>query len=255
MIDVFELYNSFTTYVNTFNGGWYRPQTDFITRVNDVSKMLWVKWIREAEKSQEAKDNLLPFLKSKNMIVSANGPYGKFSPPKDYGRFSTARIIVANNNCYPDKEVDQGKCSNGDFKSQEEITDEYYDNIKQHTVEMIDDGKWGAVNEHLTKKPTLQNPKMRQIDGGFEVSPRKVSVIVLDYYTEPKQATFAYTISPGNVQTGAGDQLIYDKNNSQPLEWPASMKNEFIIELGISYSLFTRDQFINQAAIQQKMTA
>lgn len=255
MIDSFDLYNSFQTYTNTFVGGWFRPQTDFIQRVNDISKMLWVKWINRAEKSQEAKDFLLPFLRSKNMIVSAKGVYGTFQPPKDYGRFSTARIIVAKDTCLPDKSVDQGKCDNGDFKTQEEMTEEYFDSVKQFTVEMIDDGKWGAVNEHLTKGPTLSSPKMRQIDGGFEVSPRKISVIVLDYYVEPKEATFVYTISPGNVQTGAGDQLIYDKNNSDPLEWPATIRNEFIIELGISYGLFTRDTFVSQVTQQQKMTA
>lgn len=255
MIDLNDLYNSFKSYVNTFAGGWFRPQTDFTQRCNDISKQLWVKWTREAEKSQEAKDNLLPFLKSKNIIVSSMGVYGRFQPPKDYGRFSTARIIVANNNCYPDKNVDGGKCDNSDFKTQEEITEEYFDNIRQTEVKMIDDGKWAAVNEHLTKGPTLEQPKMRQIDEGFEVSPRKVSVIVLDYYVEPKLATFVYTIAPGNTQTGAGDQLIYDENNSQKLEWPATVRNEFLIALGESYSLFTRDQFLAQATNNQKMTA
>lgn len=254
MIDLNDLYNSFQSYVNTFQGGWFRPQTDFTQRCNDISKQLWVKWTREAEKSHEAKDNLLPFLRSKNMIVSSTDVYGTFQPPKDYGRFSTARIIVANNNCYPDKNVDSGKCDNGDFKTQEEITEEYFDSIEQTDVEMIDNKKWGAVNAHLTKGPTLENPKMRQIDGGFQVSPRKVSVIVLDYYVEPKLATFVYTISPGNVQTGAGDQLIYDKDNSVKLEWPATVRNEFIIALGASYGLFTRDQFVSQVTEQQKKT-
>src|SRR5688500_13174275 len=114
MIDLFDLYESFQSYVNTFQGGWFRPQTDFTKRVNDISKELWVKWTREAEKSTEAKDNLLPFLKSKNLIVSGSGPYGKLPTPKDYGRFSAARIIVDGEKTYPDKEVEQGKCDNGD---------------------------------------------------------------------------------------------------------------------------------------------
>jgi hypothetical protein len=255
LIDVFDLYESFMSYVNTHVGGFFRPQTDFTKRCNDISKQLWVKWTREAEKSQEAKDNLFPFLKSKNKIVTASGPYGKFTPPVDYGRFASARIIVANESTYPDKNVDQGKCDEGDSKTQEELTEEYFNTIKQFDVELIDDKKWGAVNEHLTKSPTLTKPKMRQIDNGFEVAPRQVSVIVLDYYVEPKEATFVYTISPGNVQTGAGDQIIYDKANSTPLEWPSTVRNEFLIALGETYSVFTRDQFINQATQQQKATA
>jgi hypothetical protein len=253
MIDLFDLYNSFTSVVNTHYGGWFRPQTDFTKRCNDISKKLWVKWTREAEKSQEAKDNLMPFLKSKNMIVSTNGPYGKFSPPKDYGRFASARLIVAGDTCLPDKSVNNGKCENGDFKSQEEITDEYFDSVEQIDVELIDDQKWGAVNAHLTKKPTLLKPKIRQIDNGFEVAPRKVSVIVLDYYVEPEEATFVYTISPGNVQTGAGDQIIYDEKNSKNLQWPATVRNEFLTELANSYGLFVRDQLVTQVTQQQKM--
>ena len=254
MIDLFDLYESFKSYTNTFVGGWFRPQTDFTKRCNDISKNLWVKWTREAEKSQEAKDNLFPFLKSKNIIVAANGPYGKFQSPKDYGRFATARIIVANHNCYPDKSVENGNCENGDFKTEQELTDEFYDSVEQIDVELIDDKKWGAVNAHLIKKPTLTKPKIRQIDNGFEVAPRKVSVIVLDYYVEPKEATFVYTLTPGNVQTGAGDQIIYDNKNSNPLEWPATVRNEFLIELGASYGLFTRDQFMTQVTQQQKIS-
>lgn len=254
MIDLFDLYNSFTSVVNSHVGGWFRPQTDFTKRCNDISKKLWVKWTREAEKSQEAKDNLMPFLRSKNIIVSTSGPYGKFGPPKDYGRFASSRIIVAGDKCLPDKSVDNGKCEQGNFKSQEELTDEYFDNIEQIDVELIDDQKWGAVNSHLTKKPTLSKPKIRQIDNGFEVAPRKVSVIVLDYYVEPKEATFVYDKTPGNVQTGSGDQIIYDSKNSDPLEWPATVRNEFLNELAISYGIFTKDQFITQATQQQKMT-
>ena len=252
MIDSFDLYNSFQTYVNSGTFGWFRPQSDFQQAINDISKELWIKWTNLAEKSQESKDFLMPFLRSKNMIVSASGVYGTFQPPKDYGRFRSARIVVANETCMPDKNIDQGKCDNGDFKTQEEITEEYFDGIKQFTVEMIDDGKWGAVNAHLTKSPTLEKPKMRQIDGGFQVAPRKVSVIVLDYYVEPKEATFVYTIAPGNVQTGAGDLLIYDKSNSVPLEWPETIKGEFLERLKIWYSRFMRDTVLAGIDLQQK---
>lgn len=258
MIDTYDLWNSFQSAVNSYLGGWFRPQTDFIQKCNDISKQLWVRWIREAEKSQEAKDNLLPFLVSKNMIVSNSGVYGTFQPPNDvnkpYGRFAAARIIVEKGKCLPDKNVDKGKCANGKFKSQDQITEEYYNLIGQFDVDMIDNQKWGACMAHKTKGPTLEKPKIRQIEGGFEVAPREVSVIVLDYYRPPKDATFIYTKTPGDVQTGAGDNIIYDKANSQPLEWPFNVRDEFIIELGIAYSLFTREQFLAQMGLQKKAT-
>lgn len=255
MIDPFDLWNSFQSAVNTFQGGWYRPQTDFIQRCNDLSKKFWVDWTDEADKSQKAKDNLQPFFKSKNFIVSNEGVYGTFKTCKDYGRFAAARIILHDGKCQPDYKVDGGKTEGGksdgiEFKSQEEITEEYYDSIEQVDIMLVDNIKWGAMNAHKTKKPTFEKPKMRQINGGFEVAPRKVSVVVLDYYREPKPATFLYTKAPGDVQTGAGDQIIYDRN-SAPLEWPFSVRDEFLIGLGKSYGVFTRDQFVTQVNMQK----
>lgn len=252
MIDSFDLYKSFQSYVNTFQGGWFRPQSDFIIAANDISKQLFIKWTRESEKSQEAKDNVFPFLRSRNLIVDNNGPYGKFDPPKDYSRFAAARIVVNKDQTISDPSVDNGACDG--LQTAEEKTNSYYDGIAQYTVELIDTQRWGSVNEHLTKGPSFKKPKIRQVDGKFEVVPRSISVIVLDYYVEPKEATFKYSIAPGNVQTGAGDQIIYDKPNSQPLEWPASVKNEFIIRLGERYGLFTRDMFVSQISSQQKQT-
>jgi hypothetical protein len=49
--------------------------------------------------------------------------------------------------------------------------------------------------------------------------------------------------------------LIYDQKNSQPLEWPFNVRNEFLIELGTRYGVFTRDQFVSQISAQQKATA
>jgi len=91
-----------------------------------------------------------------------------------------------------------------------------------------------------------------EIDGGFYVAPKQVSVLVLSYYTQPIAATFDYTVSPANLQTGAGDYLIYNAATSIPLQWDASLVPEFLIELGQFYGLYTRDAFVSQISSQQK---
>lgn len=250
MIDLFNLYNSFKSYVNTYQGGFYRPQTDFTSACNDISMKLWVKWTNMAEKSFEVKDNLFPFLRSKNMVVKPDRAFGNFAPPQDYGRFASARIILAGGKTYPSTEVDDGKCENG-ILSQDEITEKYNDSIREIEVTMVDTQRWAAVNSHKTKQPSFEKPKIRQVEKVFQVSPRQVSVIVLDYYVYPKPATFLYTVVPGNVQTGAGDLIQYDPA-SISLEWPASLRDEFLIQLGERYGLFTRDSFVTQVAAQQK---
>lgn len=251
MIDLFDLYKSFQSYVNTFQGGWFRPQTDFQVACNDISNELWELWTRQAERAQEITDKLAPFLISLNRIVTPkNTYYGIFSPPEDYGRYASARIIVADGEC-----IQSSDCATLDVETQEQINEKYYESICEITVEKIDNQRWGAVCEHLTKMPTLKNPKLTQIDNGFKVAPRTVSVIVLDYYVRPTPATFIYTTAPGNVQTGAGDQIIYDKQNSEPLQWGPTVINEFLWRLGERYGFFTRDQFIAQASTQQKTPA
>lgn len=253
-IDPFYLYSSFKSYVNTSQNGWFRPQTDFIQAANDISNELWETETKKAEKSQESRDNLIFYLKSKNIIVkSEKSSFGKFIPPPDYGRFASARLIVAGGKkTVPAKDVEDGKCDG--WKSDEELAEDYYNSVKEVSIENVDNQRWSSVTEHLTKGPTLQNPKLTQIDEGFKLSPRQVSVVVLDYYVRPTNAIFAYTKTPGNVQTGAGDQIVYDKSKSKPLQWPTTMINEFVIRLGIRYGLFTREQFMANIATQQKAT-
>lgn len=255
MIDLFDLWQDFQSLVNTFQFGWYRPQTDFQRAVNDISIELWERWTAMAEKSQQIKDYLVPFLISKNIIVTpANSYYSTISYPKEYGRFATAEIIVApnNNQTVPSPTVDKGKCANGDFKSQEEITEEYFAGIVPREIKLVDLQRWESCLTHLTKMPTFDNPKMVQVDGVFRVAPKNVSVVVMNFYTRPTEAIFAYTTSPADLETGGGDQIIYNQSQSKPLQWSPITKNEFLWRLGMRFGLYTRDQFVATLSEQQK---
>jgi hypothetical protein len=253
LIDLFYLYNAFKALVNTFQGGNYPPTSVFTPTVNDISKHLWNKYTNEAEKSQEARDNLAWALRTKNIIVQASNTfYGIALPPQDYGRFAAAKVLLANSNdTLPSLEVDGGKCYKGgtlvDLRSPKQIADDYYDNVVEATVENIDTQRWGACLQHVIKKPTFEAPKMTQVNGQFKVAPRNVSVLVLYYYVKPTDATFVYKAAPPNVQTGDGDYLIYDAVNSVPLQWSENVAPEFLMELGERFGLYTRDQFLTQA--------
>lgn len=238
MFTSLALYNSFSSLVNTSQGSWFRPQTDFIVQANDVSIEIWDYLTNKAEKSTQEKDYLRNFLKTKNVIaVSQNNFYGIVNLPTGYERFSAARLIVHNDKTLPDKSVENGKCYDKDIISPQEVKDEYYENISQYEIDVIDDKNWAACLGHRTKKPTLAKPKMLQIEDGFRIAPRTVSVVVLDYYIKPQEATFIYTLSPANVQTGAGDDIIYN-SSSKPFDWPVSMIPEFVWRLAQRYSIF-----------------
>lgn len=251
MIDTYSLWLDFQSICNTSLNGWFRPETDFVRAANEISLKLWNKWANEAEKSEEEKAKMFPFLKSKNIAVDSSvGYYGIAKKPSSYGRFASARLIVHEDQTIPSKEVDFGNCEG--FKDMDQITDEYYDNIKEVKVQKIDNQRWSAYCEHLTKGPTMDKPGITQINDSFRVAPRKISVVVIDYYVEPKPATFKYTTTTGNIQTGSGDMIVYDKANSTPLEWPEQVRPEFLEELKSWYIQFTRDQNFSSISAQQK---
>lgn len=254
MIDLFDLYSSFKSYVNTSQGGWFRPKTDFEQACNDISNQLWEYYTGMGDKSQKIKDSLAPFLKSENVkVTSEKGAYGTFEFPENYGRFSSARIILIDDKCYPDPNVNGGKC-NG-IVTEEEKTELFYKNIKEREVTTVDNKRWAAAIDHDRKGPSMSNPLITQIEGKFKVAPRDISVLAVDYYEKPKKAVFNYQRVPGNPQTGAGDQIQYVKAGSESLPWPETMINEFLVRLGERYSYFTREQFWAQFNSQQKATA
>ena len=248
MIDPFELYKKFRADVNTFQGGFVRPESDFIEQVNTISIAKWDAWTAQAEKSQEINDNLAPFLKSRNIIVGqSTGNYGIAPYPEDYGRYSVARVLQHKEECLCEDgkdtyKVEGNSCSKIETPEEKAARNENYkDGITEVLCTKVESSKWASMLDHATKCPTFKDPGITQYDKGFKVAPRKVSVIVLDYYVKPTPAVFAYTVAPGNPQTGAGDYLVYDKTKSTSLQWPESMIPLFIEELRHVYARFTRD--------------
>lgn len=263
-ITPFELWLDFKSWVNTQQGGFMPPQSVFIRAANIASMELWKKWTRMAEKSQEIKDNLFPFLVSKNIITTkSNSFYGTFEPPKNYGRYATAKILLTKKNeTVPSIEIDKGKCCKGQKVNVKfvPITDgsekeDYFNNTTESDVDIVDNQKWSAMLKHLTKKPTFEKPKMTQLNGVFKVAPRDVSVVVLNYYIEPVDAVFGYKPNPGNVQTGSGGAIVYDKNTSVNFQWTKQAKPDLLEMLKEVYIGFTRDgqfQGINSAQKQRQ---
>lgn len=254
MLSLFTIWQSFQSLVNTAQNSLFRPQTDFQQAVNDISKELWDNWTSQSEKSQQIRDFLSPFLKSKNLITTPrNTYYATVNYPENYGRYASTRVFTINNECLPCKDVEGGACGNGEWKTDTEIAEEFYKSLVEVQCDLIDEQRWAACLNHLTKMPTLKAPKITQIDGGWKIAPRTVSVLVLDYYTRPIDGTFKYTISPANTDTGAGDEIIYDPT-SVKLQWSESVLNYFLWSLAKRYGLFIGNEFLAQFSNEQKRT-
>jgi hypothetical protein len=263
VIDAYDIYQDLSAEVNTFQGGFIPPDTVFLRHLNLISKELWTDGCNNSEKSQEWRDRMMPFLVSKNIIAQKGMSYYSIcSIPKDYSRLFKASIITVEDNeiveTIPSKQVNSGKCYKDDTKQEVDnkpkiSQSKYLSSIKEAEIKQVDLQRWDACLNHVfaDKRPSLSKPKMIQVDGVFKVAPKDVSVIVLYYYRLPKEATFIYNRAAPNMQTGAGGQIIYDKANSQPLEWDAELKNEFLIRLGEKYGVYTRDQFLSQHSLHK----
>lgn len=246
-IDANDLYNNFISTVNTFQGGWYPPASTFINVANDVSYEMWDAKTEDAENNEKNQDDLYVFLRTKNCIVSnSNQHYGLFDDPSDYGQYSSASIALYQGKTvgYTDFECVESSSKKIDEQQRYELVEKYLDGIVEHDVKKIANSKWSNCLSSLTKPPTLSKPKITKTSKGFKVAPRNVSVIILNYYKEPTRATYVYTNVPGNPQTGAGDQIVYNKNASIPFEWNVNLINEFLWRLGERFGCFTRDEFI-----------
>lgn len=217
-------------------------------------------WTGMSEKSQQIRDFLAPFLRSKNILVKPQNSYYGFAPyPSDYGRYASSAIwSIKGDTTIPCPNVDNGDCEG--YQSQIEVNEKFYVSIEERVVDLIDENRWKACLVHERKKPTLKYPKMTQIaiqtvddktkvSGGWKVAPRSVSVLVLDYYTQPIEGTFKYTIVDGDPQTGAGDFIQYDPS-SVPLQWPETTLNYFLLRLAKRYGMFINNQFLTTLAAQ-----
>lgn len=256
-IDVFKLWTSFNGLVNSFQGGFYPPDTVFMPAVNAISNEMWEQKTKIAQNNQKVQEDLLPFLRTYNCIVtSSNNIFGSFLQPPDYGYYLDAGFLMYNGNVVACEDCNTCAENEDDVEKYERVQ-RYLDGVERVNVSKIDTTKWNACISSYTKKPTMQKPKITQsvfkdqkgvIKNGFLVSPRQVSVIVLDYYVRPTDAVFAYTVSTPNVQTGSGEQIIYDQKNSKPLEWDETLINEFLWRLAERFGVTTKNQFLTQYA-------
>lgn len=248
-ITLFDLWEKFCGEYNTHQGGHVRPHRNFTNWVNAISISLFEEKFTGAwEKNQKIIDDLgRPFLKVAALSPVASGQHDVIPFPSDYAHFSAARYYYTDGKqqgciaCKPDPKSPQGS---------EDFTYETFkpaEGLIEQEITMVKSDKWGPMMKHIVKRPTINSPKMTQFDGGFRLAPKGIGTIYMDYLRKPKPATFMYTLGPG-------DQIVYDANNSQPLEWTELVINEFLAALGVKYGKFIREGFIYQTSDKEKAT-
>lgn len=260
MINIGKLYDNFNSAYNTNQLGFFRPVTDFVPAVHEISLDVFNKLVGQANRSQKIKDWLRPFKKTLNIAVESIPSMDYIKEPADYEGYDSGRILIE----ITDEEskvccekgadmLDKG----GSVIPWKDIREDFFPTTTTYdsvNVGLIDDNKWGAVLKHVTKYPTLQRPYLRQVnlDGdtpAFEVRPREIGVVVLDYYRKPKEPKYAYTV----IESGPDTFLQYQENGSEHLEWSETLVPVFLHRLGLRYGLTIQNQLILQVSKLDKL--
>lgn len=262
MIGINSLWKDFLAKVNTYQGGFWSPQNNFVRAVNDIQKQLMNEEFAKWQNNQSTTDSIYPFLETKNLrlVSNNNQAYDTSVLPNDFIHYSSARVIVAGNvgcGCTGKDDIDgsNGKvveCSadnkyiDPDLIALEEKHAQ--DNICQNPVRIIDNQRWGSLCGHYTKRPTIKNPAITMFAGGIKVFPKHVGIIVLDYFRNPKDAVFNYTL-------GTDNEIIYNPTGSVDLEWPEHMKPAFLNLLMKAYGAYTgQDNTYQIGAAESQLT-
>jgi hypothetical protein len=253
MINLFQLWAAFQSQANTWQGGFWAPQTDFTTNVNIVQKEIMQDYVSRWQENQIGTDKLKVFLKTRNIKLAAESsrPYDTGILPVDYQFFSSLRVLVNNGSPCGCKQIpvldsdtnQECDCPNDDKYVDPDILAlqqaKGNEGLCEASAKLVDNQRWGAVCESRTKKPTIYKPVASLYDGGFKVYPKGMGILVLDYFRKPKDAVFAYTLGPN-------DEIQFDPTNSVNLEWDEIMIPEFIDRLLKKYAIFTGQEQLYQ---------
>lgn len=128
---------------------------------------------------------------------------------------------------------------------------EYGDKGRMIPIELLRNVEWAEAMMSEINKPTKHFPKMRSLDGEFEVAPSSLSQVVLNYIKIPLQPWWNYTVSgttltfvetggsTTNPNTSNGDSTDFTLDESE-IPW---LVNKICGYFGIE----VQDQMLYQA--------
>lgn len=216
------------------------PPSVFNTWYNEVNLGLFKKFAEEFSTNQVMNDLLSPFQKRVNILVGnvMGQNWGLANYPLDYEYFISSSILrqKEEDTCFLSSDF---PVIDGNGKSKKYTDPDFSQmkvnyagaNIEENQLNLIDSQRWASCLTHPTKGPTWTDPKMTQFSGGFRVSPKGITSMVLAYLSTPVQSVFNYTIS-------ADDIAIYVPGTSVQLQWSVQALPFFLVELQKKYAAY-----------------
>lgn len=237
MIRINVLYDMFNSMYNTHQNGFYRPQ-DFVTAVIAVSLELFNKMGGELPRRQKYADLMAPFYKTANVAVSERITGDIAEKPADFQYYSDAGMLLNNGTIVADAASEfykDGQLISGqDLEDFFPVTTEY----KKVPVALVPANKWNSMTTHVTRGASMQNPKIKRGEEGFEVLPKGIGIISIGYYRLPQEPVYKY----GERVEGPDTFLEFQEEGSVHLEWSSALIPAFLYKLGQYYNLTLKDE-------------
>ncbi len=247
-LDIFDMWQNTMSLCNVQQGGQIRPVTDFQNWYNEVNVEMFHAKVAKYQLDQQLTDEINPFHKTViiNVTKVSGRNYGVMPLPADYENFIDLRVIQQKSE-YACNSIDRFPIIDANGKGVPYTDPDYAQMIQQYagmgvaeeTVYVVDSQRFGSCLNHPTDGPTPTEPKATQDGTGMKIAPAGIQAVVLDYFTTPTSAVFAYTI-------GAGDIVQYNSLGSTQLQWTNVIKNEFLIRLVMKYASFVGDNALYQ---------
>lgn len=235
MIDLFDLYTTLCSVVNSQQGGLIRPNQAFSNWVRDIEMELYKEARLQFEESQIISDELGPFLRSVNVVVTPQrgANYDVIRFPKDYDYFCSARLNRSGALC-AELETFTSEGNIYDLSEEDRLARIRLEDATISTIGIakVTNNRWNSILSRETLRPDMDNPKCTQFDGGLKLAPKNAGIIQLDYLRTPVAGVLAYTI----VNAGTEEEYYqYDASASTPMEWAETLKPVFIERLKLKY--------------------
>lgn len=235
MINVNDLYNSVCNTANTKQSGHLSPAR-YNDYMNQVNLSLHYEKVKAFQRSQVLTEDIMVFFNSENIPVQVGNGGANYSillTPSDYKYLGSVRSF------YIDDDGKKKSCLSTDPKTKNTPACSPFINttvprvkVKEVSIDLIDNKRWGSLLDHKTMFPTWKKPAMTQFEGGFKIAPYDIALVTLDYFRLPKPALWAYN--------EVNNAPVYDSANSTNLEWSQSVYDDFVDGIMTLFSVYLK---------------
>lgn len=233
MIKVSTIYDNVQYQISKENG--YLSFTDF-NKLSKRAELRLLDWVTgriegnvlpQMYVTQKTKDAVAPLITKYPTSLDKDGFFAK---PLDYYHYENMYALVLENIVCDEDEA--GGCGENETKN----------NIVLYPIQLLDGDKFLYRQNTFIKdlKPTEKKAIAKEVGLGFDILPKAIGGVKLEYIRYPK-----YAVAVGKIDTIYNDEVI-DESASTDYEWSEYATEALVYFIVDFFSNHTREQASKQ---------